>query len=126
MKRPNQPEQPATTTHTSRPRRPPIAPAMRSVAADLAACPTMPRARRRTAAPTRWMPQLLAGALACSLAACAAGSLDPGAGAGAERRNPEPPSITVAWQPVEHSADANWFRSVLTLENHGPGALDTS
>jgi hexosaminidase len=69
--------------------------------------------------------RLLPATLACGLAAgCAAGSLvDPGASA--DRRPAEPPSIEVAWQPVEHSADANWFRSVLTLENHGPGALDT-
>jgi hexosaminidase len=69
--------------------------------------------------------RMLPAALACSLAAgCAAGSFAD-TESSADRRPGEPPSIAVAWQPVEHSADANWFRSVLTLENHGPGALDT-
>ncbi len=69
--------------------------------------------------------RLLPAALACSLAAgCAASSLVDGISS-ADRRAAEPPSIAVTWQPVEHSADANWFRSELTLDNRGPGALDT-
>jgi hexosaminidase len=69
--------------------------------------------------------RLLPAALACSLAAgCAADSLvDPVSSAA--RRAAEPPNISVTWQPVEHSADAVAASNALTLDNHGPGALDT-
>jgi hexosaminidase len=69
--------------------------------------------------------QLLPAALACSLAAgCAAGSLAD-TESSAARRAAEPPNIAVAWRPVEHSADAVAASNELTLDNRGPGTLDT-
>ncbi|HTE49944.1 MAG TPA: family 20 glycosylhydrolase [Kofleriaceae bacterium] len=35
----------------------------------------------------------------------------------------EPANVSVEWRPVDHSAGGAFFRSELTIENHGPGAL---
>jgi hexosaminidase len=133
MKRPNQPphhpDQRPTTTQSTPPRTHAATPPAPVVVAPRppGLRPTAPSIRR-AATPVTALPaiaRVLPAALACSLAAgCGAGAFTD-TGSSADRRNPEPPSIAVAWQPVEHSADANWFRSVLTLENHGPGVLDT-
>jgi hexosaminidase len=46
-----------------------------------------------------------------------------GPGDTADPRTAQSPELSVAWRPVEFSADGAVFRSELTLENHGPGTL---
>jgi hexosaminidase len=52
---------------------------------------------------------------------------DPGgAGDTADRARPDATNLSVAWRPVDFSADGGVFSSELTLENHGPGTLGSA
>jgi hexosaminidase len=44
----------------------------------------------------------------------------------ADPRKPDTANLSVAWRPVDFSADGGLFSSELTLENHGPGTLGSA
>jgi hexosaminidase len=78
---------------------------------------------------TRSLYPLVLPALACGLAASCA--MEPPGDTGqasdpVAHRDRAEPSVSVAWRPIDHSADGGVFSSELTIANHGPGALGSA